>query len=503
MTTQYDKFVDKCCKNFNTFRKIYQKDLKLKNNNNSNLLNSEILELKIDLSTINTTLDRMKKVRTFSYIDSITLKKKIEIHQKMKKNREKKIKYLKNKSQTNRRPQPHRKQNINRNLTCGKTIQEINMIEDDELLEKKDDKYYTDPSITPEEVNMISIPLFVSNRRKWGLPFGILLNYLKLIMDDPRDNISIKYLAYNSIFFIPKKKLIEEFGHDVGSKIKRVQPVNRIIEGPNKEIYLEQIKNTTISILRSKGLDQHIQTCCKPDCKYYNEPFLVSNYKNLECPERHSFCSKCKTIVSNSDEHFCPDSDYDVNEENYIIYMDILSGDSNYCPKCKHFQHRHDGCDKLICINCRTSFCVGCGDKVSNLDYVETHMVAEKNEFRCFKRYLNNCLFGFHSIEDIRNISKIYQYVSNVFPQYHTHTDYDLDKFKSVEGKKIWERFVNNEKNVFKVALTKIHDDNPVIRTNGREIFFDQKNRIAKYLAVLNKDGHEEIHEELVNLIST
>lgn len=496
---QYTNFVKKCKKNYDVYENIYIRDLlqeQDKKTHNISLLHKQISIITQEINLINSKIFTLEFKKKYEKVENLT---------KVKKNKTRKLNNLKNRLKKLKKTgkfQPNRpNQKNNKRLTCGRTIQDINMIDDDEIMESKDEKSHIDPSITQDEINMISIPLFTSNRRKWGMPFGILLDHIKLTLD-PKYNIGItlRYLINCSMFFIPKKRLIQEFGKNVGQNINRVHIINIIINGPNREKFMEEIKKKVINILRNKGLDSHIQTCSDPRCDFHNEPFLVENTKTFECPNRHNFCSNCKKIVTN--EHFCTDSNNDANETNYIIYMDKLSGDSNNCPRCKYFQNRYVGCDHLNCILCRTSFCVGCGDNVSNHDYVETHMVNENNQFRCFKRYLNNCLYGFHSIEDIRNIAKIYQYVTSQFPQYLTATHYDLEQLKENEGKKLWEQFISNEKNVSKVALTKIKDDNEVIRKNGREILLDQKNRLAKYLAVLNRTDHEEIHEELIALIS-
>ena len=98
-------------------------------------------------------------------------------------------------------------------------------------------------------------------------------------------------------------------------------------------------------------LDPNIQLCPYPDCESYARK---SNNKYVKCIDnKHEFCFNC--LKKWHGETPCKDSSL-----SHSLNVLEKTNKVKRCPKCKFFIEKAEGCNHIICSNCRYQFCWLC-----------------------------------------------------------------------------------------------------------------------------------------------
>lgn len=106
-------------------------------------------------------------------------------------------------------------------------------------------------------------------------------------------------------------------------------------------------------LLKRKQLmiDPNIQLCPYPDCESYAKK--IENNKFVSCIEnKHKFCFNCLKDWHNNEE--CKIEE----EKSFENWRD--SKKVKRCPRCKYFIEKNEGCNHIICFNCKYNWCWLC-----------------------------------------------------------------------------------------------------------------------------------------------
>ena len=145
------------------------------------------------------------------------------------------------------------------------------------------------------------------------------------------------------------------------------------------------------------SLDPNVQLCPYPDCESY--ALKDNNNLYVQCLNGHKFCFNCL-----KDWH---------GEEKCKIEKDSKfekwknSKNVKRCPNCQYFVEKNEGCNHMICANCKYEWCWLClkeslpghfdeGGNCEGLQYVKS---------QCFSNRL--CVFFYHLLFQILGILKI------------------------------------------------------------------------------------------------
>ena len=150
--------------------------------------------------------------------------------------------------------------------------------------------------------------------------------------------------------------------------------------------------------------------------------FLSWGWDNIHDCEQCGICFCCNCgaeIAGNKKNHVCNTMHHfeALPQETKDKIKKELGRNYQFCPECKtvaeHGLAGEDrGCDKLSCPECKTGFCVRCGEKVNRSTYFGEHMIAIGPEIFCrfsvvyegatipSKPY--DSMFGFRNHSEIR-----------------------------------------------------------------------------------------------------
>jgi hypothetical protein len=131
--------------------------------------------------------------------------------------------------------------------------------------------------------------------------------------------------------------------------------------------------------IQSKKNSIH-HTCIQPNCSsFYNDEFkklcfskkefIKYEKKKIEDYLSKSSLIKCGGVGCN--KYLLPDYSMKIKcscgfeSFNYQVYSKELSviwiyNNCKKCPKCFVNIHKYSGCDKIVCSNCKSSFCWNC-----------------------------------------------------------------------------------------------------------------------------------------------
>lgn len=109
--------------------------------------------------------------------------------------------------------------------------------------------------------------------------------------------------------------------------------------------------------------DGHKKFCPHPNCKSYLE-IKEKDGKYVKCERGHQYCYVCLNLWhGNSDCEEELDNDFELWKKDKEIKR---------CPKCKFWTEKVEGCDHLICLECKYHWCWKCEQ-----NYTENHEEGE------------------------------------------------------------------------------------------------------------------------------
>ena len=128
----------------------------------------------------------------------------------------------------------------------------------------------------------------------------------------------------------------------------------------SKEFILSIIKNDKNLILKyDKFLKRleilnnpHKKFCPYPECDSYAEE--NKNSKLVKCKNNHIFCFNC--LKNHNESKICEEE----LEKEFKIWM--KNRIVKQCPKCKLWTEKNEGCNHMLCSQCKTEWCWLCGE---------------------------------------------------------------------------------------------------------------------------------------------
>ena len=194
--------------------------------------------------------------------------------------------------------------------------------------------------------------------------------------------------------------------------------------------FAEMVEKSLLEI--ANALDSRaVAQCPGRGCSYIQRPMVPARIggslrwvrtKIHDCQQCGlSFCCDCGAEVG-GENHVC-DMMHHFNSLPEATKSEIRNGLGTrfqFCPECKtvaeHGKAGEDtGCDKLTCTECRTCFCVRCGERVDPATYFGEHMIHLHGCGRILCRFSTvyegagiqpdgyKSMFGFHNQSAIRN----------------------------------------------------------------------------------------------------
>ena len=98
--------------------------------------------------------------------------------------------------------------------------------------------------------------------------------------------------------------------------------------------------------------DPHKKFCPYPECDSYAEE--NKNSKLVKCKNNHIFCFKC--LQNHNEKSNCEEE----LEKEFKIWM--KNRIVKQCPKCKLWTEKNEGCNHILCSQCKTEWCWLCGE---------------------------------------------------------------------------------------------------------------------------------------------
>ena len=188
------------------------------------------------------------------------------------------------------------------------------------------------------------------------------------------------------------------------------------------------------SYLKEKIINNHIDkiTCCQKDCKtiLYNEFIIKKIQQDKELLNKYEKLKKRRQIMLNHNIQLCPIADCDSYakkidknifvkciDNNHEFCFNCLKGwhigkecdtkienksldeyikvnDIRQCPKCKIAVQKNEGCNHIICSNCKCEFCWLCLSEC-NYDHFKSGRCVGLlyNNTRCCNNRIINFLY--------------------------------------------------------------------------------------------------------------
>jgi len=151
-----------------------------------------------------------------------------------------------------------------------------------------------------------------------------------------------------------------------------IKDIEMCINKKTLETFDEQISISNIKLF-STILDNYYMC---PNCEKYGLIIEDKNIKNIKC-ERCDFewCKNCKRKYHKNTECWKFDfSDKQIGEKEKLSIKhsldEIISNALNHtCPHCKTVYIKEEGCNKILCTNCKKSSCYLCGKDITKEKY--------------------------------------------------------------------------------------------------------------------------------------